>query len=392
MVKKINFGVIGTGGRAHSLASTLIRDKQKRGDLIALCDIDDEALNDAEKMVKSVLGHGTTNYHDYKELLANPNIDAVIIATPDHLHCEMAVAAFKAKKHVFCEKPVGINLNQTIEILKAAKESKKILEIGYVLRYAPFYITMKNMIDSGEIGRVNFVTALEEYFGAFHFYRGWWKSREHNGGIMVQKICHDMDLHYWMFGKPKRIVAFESLMEFKPGNWDNKGAKTCSVCKNHCPFYVAPHSGKTKTDECVYNDPHDITDNCQILVQFESGMNLSMGMNFFDSLGQSDRFWRVVGSKAELTGKLGTGILRFDGRFAQEPEMINCNEIDVGGHGGGDEFQMLEFVQGIIEGHEAKAGIESAYWSSIMIMGAQISADTGKIVMVDDLVKKYPMP
>lgn len=368
-MSKIKFGLIGAGARAGSLASTMMKDDKKRGDLIALCDINENNLQKSEKMVEKHLSHGTQNYTDYK--------DAVIISTPDMLHHDMAIDAFDAGKHVFLEKPVGITLNEMIDILQAQKRSRKIMEVGYVLRYAPFFVEMKKMIENGEIGRPLFASALEEYYGAYHFYRGWWKKRENTGGIMVQKICHDMDLHYWMFGKPKKTSAFKSLMEFKPGSWDNKGALRCSECNNHCPYYTKPEGGRTNSDECVFNDSHEIADNCQIIIQFESGLNLSMGMNFFCAREQSDRHWKVVGSKGEISGKLSQGLIRYDERFdssidLNETKVYQCNPPGLGGHGGGDSVQMLAFMQGIIEGREAKAGVESAYWSSIMIMGAQL--------------------
>ncbi|MBD3350899.1 MAG: hypothetical protein GF364_05375 [Candidatus Lokiarchaeota archaeon] len=394
---RIKFGLIGTGARCGGLSRTLVKDPEQRGDVIALCDINQTALKKAEGMVKSYLKHGTKNYTDYRELLDNPDVDAVIISPPDFLHHKMAIDAFNAGKHVFLEKPVGINLDQMIDIVNAAKNSGKTLEVGYVLRYAPFFVEMKKMIDDEEIGEPLFCQALEEYYGAYHFYRGWWKKKANTGGIMIQKICHDMDLHYWMFGKPKKICAFESLMNFKPGGWDNKGAVTCHECENRCPYFTPETGGRTNSDECVFNDPHDITDNCQIIIQFETGLNLSMGMNFFNSRGQSDRHWRVVGSKGEITGRLSTGMIRYDPRFDstmgfEKTKVYLCNKPGTGGHAGGDAVQILEFLQAIKEGRESKAGIESAYWSSIMIMGAQMSADKDKIVRIQDLTDKYPYP
>ncbi|MEX2683252.1 MAG: Gfo/Idh/MocA family protein [Candidatus Sigynarchaeota archaeon] len=390
----IRFGVIGCGGRAEGLTRTLVKDK--RGDLVALCDIDQEQLDHYEKLAKTNLGHGTKQYKDYKALLDNPDVDAVIIATPDQWHRDIAVHAFNQKKHVFLEKPVGINLDQTIDILKAARRSGKILEVGYVLRYAPFYQGVRSLVHDGEIGTPLTADALEQYYGAFHFYRGWWKSKNNNGGIMVQKICHDMDLWYWIFGKPKKIVAFESLMDFKPGGWDSK-AKTCNECKNRCPYYIPPegvHASKTKSNECVYNDPHDITDSCNVLVQFESGMTMSQGMNFFCARTRSDRFLHVVGSKAEISGWLSQNMVRYDKRHGKDSDVkyLQFSAHGAGGHGGGDDVQIIQFLNGLVEGHEALAGMESAYWSSIMIMGAQMSADQGRVIDVKELVAKYPFP
>lgn len=389
----VKFGLIGAGSRAHSLCITLVNDKQKRGDLIALCDVRPSQLSSYNKIVKQYLGHEAKTYTYYGDLLADPEVDAVIISTPDYLHHMMAVDALHAGKHVFLEKPVGVNLTQMLDIISAAKESGKILEIGYVLRYSPFYIEMKKMIDKGEIGRPMFVQALEEYYGAYHFNRGWWRKKANTGGIMVQKICHDMDLFYWLFGQPKRVSAFDRISEFKPGNWDSD-AKYCSECKNHCPYFCTKES-RTYSDECVYNSDHDVADNAQVIIEFENGVNLSMGMTFFNALAQDDRHWKVIGSKAEISGKLSEQIIRFDPRHdhtGNNTQFFECASGGLGGHGGGDEVQTIKFMEGIIEGHEAKAGLLSAYWSSILVMAAQIAADTNTVVNIADIVAKYPFP
>ncbi|MHA1731019.1 MAG: Gfo/Idh/MocA family protein [Promethearchaeota archaeon] len=394
----VRVGVIGIGGRANHLASVLMHDEERRGDIVAICDVNEAALERGRKTVERVMGHGVATFTDYQALLESPDVDMVIVGTPDHLHHEMALAALGAGKHLFLEKPVGTNLDQMHDIVTAAKDSGKLMEIGYVLRYSPFYIEAKKMIDSGELGRPLFAQMLEQYYGgAPVFFRGWWRFRKNVGGIMVQKICHDMDLWYWLFGRPRQVVAFTSSMEFKPGNWDSTAAR-CSECDNHCPYYTTPNRARNHSDECLYNTDKtgaDIADNAQVLVQFESGLNLSMGMNFFNSRGQDDRFLRIVGSEGEITGRLGEQVLRFDPRHdatLNKTVLYECAPGGLGGHGGGDEIQILEFLQGILEGREAKAGRESAYWSSILVMGAQLSADTGRVIQIKDLVEKYPFP
>ncbi|GAB4315433.1 MAG: Gfo/Idh/MocA family oxidoreductase [Promethearchaeota archaeon] len=399
----VRFGVIGVGGRASHLARVLMGDPLRRGDVVALCDVHEPTLRRGVEVVRRALGHDPRTYRDYRELLDDPDVDAVIVATPDHLHRRMAVAAFDAGKHVFLEKPVGINLDQVVDVLAAAKRSGKTLEVGYVLRYSPFYEVVKHMVDEGDdgdLGRPLFAQMLEQYYGgAPVFFRGWWRKRANVGGIMVQKICHDMDLFCWFFGKPERVVAFASNVEFKPGNWPSRAAH-CSECENHCPYFTVAAPERRRTDECLYNTDltgADVVDNAQVLVQFEGGLNLSMGMNFFNSRGQDDRFLRVVGSRGELTGRLSEQVLRYDPRHDASVDLsgtrlLQCAPAGLGGHGGGDEVQILEFVEALLEGREARAGVDSAYWSSVLVMGAQMSADEGRVVDVSELTRRWPAP
>jgi predicted dehydrogenase len=398
MIKKINFGIIGVGGRGGFFAKTCVQDEHKRGDIIALCDTNPIAIERYDEYVEQYLGHKCKHYSDYREMIDNPDVDAVVIGTPDQFHHEMALYAFKANKHVYCEKPVGINLQQMVEIVQAAKDSGKILEIGYVLRYAPFFVKIKEILESNQIGRPLSVDVRETYYGgAGVFFRNWWRFKKNNGGIMVQKICHDLDLIYWMFGKPKRIVAFESNMEFKPGNWDSDAA-FCTECDNKCPYVKRRNDDLHQLDQCIYNTDKsgaDIVDNAKILIQFENDLNLTLTMNFFPSQAQNGREWRIIGSQAELTGKLDEQLIRIDPRHdlsKAQSYYIESAGIDAGGHGGGDDHQVFELLDAISENRESKAGIESAYWSSILVMGAQISADTHQVVEIVDLIRKYPYP
>jgi predicted dehydrogenase len=313
------------------------------------------------------------------------------IATPDRTHCEISVASFNASKHVFMEKPVGTNLEEMHRIVTAAKNAGTIFEVGYVLRYSPFYESIKEMIESGEIGRPLFANMLEQYYGGVHFFRGWWKDQKANP-IMVQKICHDFDLLYWMFGKPKQIVTFENQMDFKPGGWDSD-ALSCDTCTNHCAYFAQPNKVRGWSNECVYNSPHTIPDNAQILIQFENGLNCTLGMNFFCAHEQSDRFWHIIGSKAEIKGDLESQTLQLYPRHDESHTQSKALQLSppIGGHGGGDPIQTKNFLDAVFEGREARAGIESAYWSSILVLGAQLSANESRIVQFKELTEKYPL-
>jgi predicted dehydrogenase len=392
-MKTFGFGVIGCGARSNSFIRAMKEDPQHRGDIVALCDIRDDAMDVYESHVNTIMGHKCKRYHDYQALLRDPAVDVVVVSTPDYLHYMHALDAFHAGKHVFCEKPIGVTFDQMIDLLKAAKESGKIMECGYELRYSPFFVKIKELLDNGDIGRPMFVQALEEYYGAYHFNRGWWRKKCNTGGIMTQKICHDMDLFTWMFGKPVRVSAFDKINEFKPGNWESD-AKYCKDCKNKCPYFVTEKS-RTYSDECVYNSDHDVADCAQVILEFESGLILSMGMNFFNAHAQDDRHWKVVGSKAEISGRLATQTLQYDPRFDTSKTksiLIECTEGGREGHGGGDERQWIGFLEALSENREAKSGRLAAYWSMITVLSAQLSADTGETVYIDEIIAQYPFP
>lgn len=394
----IKIGFIGLGVQAENLIRNFIDGHFTYAQISAICELNPERLDKIDLLIQHLLHTPVQKFTDYHKLIENAEISVVFITVPDFLHYEVAMAALKAKKHVFLEKPIATNIDHMMEIIRAAHDAKIVFETGYVLRYTPFYSGVKELLVRNEIGRPLFAQALEQFYGgAGIYYRSWWRIRKNTGGILLTKISHDLDLMNWFFGKPLKVVCFSSVMEFKPGNWNSK-AKNCSECTNHCPYYVAPQISRNHDDLCIYNTDltgADVVDNAQVLVQYESGLNVSVGMNFFNSHGQNDRFLRIVGSKAEITGRLSEQSVRIDARH--DPELRHTSFLEfapsgLAGHAGGNNQQIAEFLEAIYHGTEAKAGLESAYWGSLLVMGAQISADSGAIIDLKALSTRYPFP
>ncbi len=144
--QKVGFGVIGTGiiGEEHAL----VYSRLPGSELVAVCDVNAErAKAMAEKYGARVY------YTDYQELLRNPDIQAVSVATPDFAHRDIAVAAAQAKKHVLCEKPLATSPEDAQAIVDAAKKTGVKLMVDYHNRVNPPFVAAKQSIEAGEIGR-----------------------------------------------------------------------------------------------------------------------------------------------------------------------------------------------------------------------------------------------
>ena len=131
---KVQIGIIGCGGIANQKHLPSLRTQKDRVDLVAFCDLIEE------RAVKAAKEYGTPDakvYTDYKELLADPEIDAVNVLTPNVAHCPITVDAFKAGKHVICEKPMAHNPQAAKEMIDAWKASGKKFTIGYQNRFRP---------------------------------------------------------------------------------------------------------------------------------------------------------------------------------------------------------------------------------------------------------------
>ena len=202
-MNKVKFGVIGLGyvGKIH-LRHCL---RLSNVDLVAVSDLSKKALKDAKAAgVKKT-------FTDYEQLLKEPDIEAVIIALPTHLHMQCAKQAAEAHKHIFLEKPIAIDLNEAKEIVATAQRNSVKLMVGYPLRFNARFRELKAKMESGILGDVEIAYATYISSGPF-FHRAdgytpvpvpeWWFNKKlTGGGVLVDLGSHIINLMRWFFGE-----------------------------------------------------------------------------------------------------------------------------------------------------------------------------------------------
>ena len=202
MQRKVKLGVIGAG--AFSVGHLDGIDLADNCETIAICDIDlKKAQEKAERF------HIPFVYTDYHELLKREDIEAVTVPLPDQLHRQISVDALKAGKHVLCEKPMALNMEDCQEMIAAARESGKILMVGQIGRYTPCFNKAIEILESGEIGELFFVES--EY--AHDYSRiggtgGWRVTPERHP--VIGGGCHAVDLVRRIAGNPMEVFAYSN--------------------------------------------------------------------------------------------------------------------------------------------------------------------------------------
>ena len=223
----INVAMIGFGAEGKVLAASLVRIPGVR--VRAVCDIWRFEQQRAKAFFKGY-GHEVTTYEDYREMLSkeDKNIDAVIVATPDWMHCEHTCACLRAGKHVYCEKEMSNRLELAAEMCRVQKETGKLLQIGHQRRSNPRYRHCFEHIVPNMLGRVTTAYAqwnrtLAPFFTykkppkqevltkygytnpeQFHNWRWFYK---YGGGSMVDLGSHQIDLFIWAWGVPPSSVT-----------------------------------------------------------------------------------------------------------------------------------------------------------------------------------------
>jgi predicted dehydrogenase len=221
----IGAGVIGTGNRgSFDLTAVLAQPEAK---VLALCDLKPDRL---DKAATAASAHKPATYKDYRELLARKDIDAVVIATPCDLHVEMAIAALKAGKHVYCEKPAGINPASIQQLVEVARSSGRVFQIGQQRRSEVRLRHAIEKIHDGAIGDIIMVKA-QRHASADLAHDGpsqdWFFDAKRSGDVIVEMSVHNLDVCNWAIGsRPERAGGFGGALLWKndpPGRTNMDG-------------------------------------------------------------------------------------------------------------------------------------------------------------------------
>ncbi|HEV8487532.1 MAG TPA: Gfo/Idh/MocA family oxidoreductase [Blastocatellia bacterium] len=161
--KRINVGAIGTGriSRGHDMPAVL---KYDRARIMAVCDLDSKRMEDAKRLVNDYYGKktgktydGVTGYSDYRELLQNKEVDAVLVSTPDHWHALIAIDAVEASKDVYLQKPASLTISEGRALSNAVQRTGRILQLGSQQRSSPQFRYAAELVRNGRIGRLKTV-------------------------------------------------------------------------------------------------------------------------------------------------------------------------------------------------------------------------------------------
>jgi len=217
---QVSYGIIGAGGRGSYLLKHLLN--VSNGRCVAVCDIQQEKLDRAA----DIIGTSPAKYKDYRELLGDKNVEAVIIAVPLFAHYPVTRDALDSGKHTFCEKSLVFRPSE-VHALRAlaANHPKQVLQVGLQRRYSKFYQLAKQMIDKGMLGDVTHIHAQ------WHRNPGWvmngfnWRLfRDFSGGLSAELASHQIDIADWFFGSgPEYVIGVGGLDTWKDGRdiYDN---------------------------------------------------------------------------------------------------------------------------------------------------------------------------
>ena len=281
-MKKWRVGIIGIGGifKGSHIWEYL---EDERLEVVALCDIIEERATE----IRDKYFPNAAVYTDFRELLKDETIDSVDICTPNYLHSIIAVAAFEAGKHVFCEKPDAINVEEVLKMNRAAEKAGKTLMIMRNNRFSPASQYAKKYIESGAMGDI--------YCGRCGWQRrrgipgkgGWFTTKaQSGGGPLIDLGVHMIDLAIWLMGSPKPVTVTGST---------------------YCKFADSETSDSVNSDfgDKVSGGTFDVEDLAMGTIRFDNGAQLQIEFSWASNIKQENRFVELRGTKSGLTWRDG---------------------------------------------------------------------------------------
>lgn len=204
-MKKINVGMIGLG-RLGALYAEYLANRIRGARLAAIADLKPGAAS-AQADTLGVERH----YENYQDLLAQEDIDAVVVATPTSTHKEIVIETAKSRKAIFCEKPLSISLEESLEMVKAVQDAGAFFQMGFMRRFDPGYAAARRKIMEGVIGTpVVFKSSSRDPFRPSLEYA----DPKHSGGLIIDCGIHDFDLARWYMGEVGYVYSIGGTLVY----------------------------------------------------------------------------------------------------------------------------------------------------------------------------------
>lgn len=416
MITVAILGVGARGGFTYGRYMNTCKDKFK---IVALCDKNPEKLGKYSDMFN--VGKDAC-YMDEDTFFQEKHSDLLVVASLDNDHVRHAIKALELGYNILLEKPISVSEDECDELLAKAKASKGKILVCHVLRYTAMMRKVKQLLDSGIIGKLVMLDQTEqiEYWHMAHSYvRGNWRREDETSPILLAKSCHDLDLiQYFVGSKCKDVSSSGSLAWFKEENAPEGAAKRCLDCKykDECCYsaeklYVNRwlDSGRPQdwpynviTDRyitedvlfdalktgpygrCVYYCDNDVYDHQHVEMNFENGVHAVLKMVAFT--WDWGRQIKMYGSLGNILLDQGKDIIEIK-IFGKPSKTLKISELmnlegDTLGHGGGDKVMIDELYDALVNGTygEGETSLENSIESHKIAFAADRSAKNGGVL------------
>lgn len=373
----VRLGVIGPGSRGRFLMSFL--KNNAKVDVVALCDIYQPSIDEALKMYPKA-----NVYKDYRKLLENKEIDAVLIATPLNTHFDIAMDAFDAGKHVFCEKALAMTIGGCYHMYQKHRSTGKVFFAGQQRLFDPRYIRAMEMIYAGTFGELQ---AFRAYWFRNNDWRrpvpspeldrhiNWRLYNKYSKGLMTELACHQIQIGTWaMQSIPEKVMGHGAIT-----HWKEKR----EVYDNVSCIYVFENGVKLNYESVVSNKFYGLEE--QILGNLGT-IEPEKGKYYFENVDPAPGFLQLIN---DIEHKLFDALPFAGTSWAPETANINKGEYIIGERpkSDGTSLMLEAFVESVITGKQPDRIAEEGYYASALCLLGHDAIEQEKIITFPDEYK-----
>ncbi|ETT62316.1 Gfo/Idh/MocA family oxidoreductase [Paenibacillus sp. FSL H8-0457] len=365
-------------------------------------------------------------FENWNDFFTAPKVaDAVFICTQDKQHFEPTMRALETGYHVLLEKPMSPDPEECIRMGEMASQAGLVFSICHVLRYTPFFSTIKELLEREAIGRLMSIQHNENvgyWHQAHSFVRGNWRRTEDSSPMILAKSCHDLDMLLWLADSDcVRVSSFGSLGHFTAAQAPAGAPKRCldgCPVSDECLYYAPDHYLTEDTNwptsaisddmsydaryqallegpygRCVYHCDNDVVDHQVVNMEFANSVTVAFTMSAFTR--DVSRTIKLMGTRGEIRGAMEKNeieIIHFD---SGKVERISF--ADRGGHvghGGGDMGLIKDFLR-LVQTGGNNQGLTSAsrsVQSHLMAFAAEQSRVDGRIIYLNEFAQQFSTP
>ena len=309
----------------------------------------------------------------------------MFIGTRCSLHTPYACRVLDMGLPLFLEKPVCITRPQYEQLRRAAAGKEKQVVVSFPLRLSSITLEMKRIVDSGVLGRLTMVQAVNNVPYGSVYYHSWYRDPAETGGLFLQKATHDIDYIHFLTGeRPVSVCAKTAKLHFKG---DRPAGLHCPDCPDYrtCPesSYVVKNILKedVQGDACCFASDTGNEDGASVIFTTESGMLISYNQNFVVKKSAGRRGARLIGTEGSAEFDFYTAEIRVD-RYLSPQTVTHKFNFPAGMHFGGDEMLALDFLR-VLDGGEARSDLSAGLVSAASCLAARQADAEGRFLSIE---------
>ena len=326
-----------------------------------------------------------TIYVESAEALLNMDaLDGVFIGTRCSLHADLASKVLASGIPLYLEKPVCISEEQYARLNAAASGKTDRAVVSFPLRVSPLVREMKRIVDSGLLGKLTMVQAINNVPYGSVYYHSWYRDPKETGGLFLQKATHDVDYISYLTGEvPVDAFARTAKLYYKG---DKPAGLHCLDCAEYLTCressYVVKHILKEEVtgDACCFAVDTGNEDGASAIFTLPGGAIISYNQNFVVKKGAARRGCRLIGTDASVEFDFYTGEIRED-RYDMPQTVTHVFQSGAHSHFGGDEALALEFM-GLMNGKKPESDLRAGLNSAAVCLAAKRSSESGRLEAV----------